>query len=107
MRKEKLAKYMLRAEVIKAMAHPTRLLIIEELSGAEKCVCELTELIGSDISTVSKHLRILKNVGIVSDEKKGQMVYYKLAMPCILKLLSCLESVLEERCRVQSDLLKK
>lgn len=101
-----IGKYKVRAEVIKAMAHPTRLLIIEQLSEKEKCVCELTEIVGSDISTVSKHLRILKNARIVTDEKKGQMVYYSLAMPCILKLLSCLDAVLEERYRLQSDLLK-
>lgn len=107
MKREQLAKYELIADVIKAIAHPTRILIIEELSETSKCVCELTELIGADISTVSKHLKILKNSGIVTDEKKGQMVYYTLSMRCILNLLSCLKSILKERCRVQSGLLKK
>ena len=54
-----------RAKIIKALAHPTRLFIVEELSKNEKCVCELTAGIGADISTVSKHLSVLKKAGIV------------------------------------------
>ena len=84
-----------RAKVIKAMGHPTRLFIIEQLSQQEHCVCELTEMIGADVSTVSKHLSILRNAGIVSDEKRGAMVFYSLRVPCILNFFSCVESVLE------------
>jgi ArsR family transcriptional regulator len=84
-----------RARVLKAMAHPTRLFVIEELSRQERCVCELTEMIGADVSTVSKHLSILRNAGIVSDEKRGSMVFYSLRVPCILNFFSCVESVLE------------
>jgi ArsR family transcriptional regulator len=84
-----------RARVVKAMAHPTRLFVIEELSRQERCVCELTEMIGADVSTVSKHLAILRNAGIVTDEKRGAMVFYSLRVPCILNFFSCVESVLE------------
>ena len=57
-------RYEARVRVVKAMAHPTRMFIVDELSrSGERCVCELTEMIGADISTVSKHLAILKNVG--------------------------------------------
>jgi ArsR family transcriptional regulator len=88
--------YEARARVIKAMAHPSRLLIIDELSRRERCVHELTEMIGADISTVSKHLSVLKNAGIVEDERRGVMVYYRLRVPCILNFFGCVESVLKQ-----------
>ena len=84
--------YEARARVIKAMAHPSRLLIIDELSQGEKCVNELTKLVGADASTVSKHLSVMKNAGVVADEKRGTMVYYSLRVPCILNFFGCVES---------------
>ena len=84
-----------RARVLKAMAHPTRLFIIEELEQGERCVCDLTEQIGADVSTVSKHLLVLKQVGIVQDDKRGNQVFYSLRVPCILNFFDCVESVLE------------
>ena len=84
-----------RADIVKAMAHPTRLFIVETLSKGERCVCELTELIGDDISTVSKHLSVLRGAGIVIDEKRGTQVFYSLRCPCVLNFFSCVESVLK------------
>ena len=71
------AKYEARASVVKALAHPTRLFIVDEIAKGERCVCELTAMIGADISTVSKHLSVLKQAGLVADEKRGLMVYYR------------------------------
>ncbi|MBI2431748.1 MAG: winged helix-turn-helix transcriptional regulator [Candidatus Hydrogenedentes bacterium] len=88
-------KYQARAKVIKALAHPTRLFIVDEISKEERCVCELTALIGADMSTVSKHLSILKDAGIVADEKRGVLVYYRLRVPCVLNLFGCIEGVLK------------
>jgi ArsR family transcriptional regulator len=85
-----------RARIIKAVAHPTRLFVVEELSRQERCVCELTEMIGADISTVSKHLSILKAAGIIQDDKRGAQVFYQLKTPCILNFFKCVESVLLE-----------
>jgi ArsR family transcriptional regulator len=95
-----------RAKIIKALAHPARLYIVDQLSHAEKCVCELTEMIGSDVSTVSKHLAVLKNSGIVSDEKRGTQVFYSLRVPCVLNFFSCVESVISSNARDQLFLLK-
>ena len=89
-----------RAGVMKAMAHPTRLYIVEELARGERCVHELTDMVGADMSTVSKHLSILKSVGIVSDERRGNEVYYNLAMRCVLGFFECIEDVLSEGSRV-------
>ena len=84
-----------RARVVKAMAHPTRLFIIDELSRGERCVCELRDMIEADISTVSKHLSVLKQAGIVEDEKRGLQVWYKLRVPCILNFFGCVEDVIK------------
>jgi len=94
MNKQLLAKYEARADIIKSMAHPTRLMLVDLLSKREHCVCELTAKIGVDISTISKHLSILKNAGIVSDDKRGLMVFYSLKAPCVLNFLGCIEKVL-------------
>jgi ArsR family transcriptional regulator len=92
--------YKLRADVIKALAHPSRLLIVDELSRGERCVCELTELVGADISTVSKHLSVLKKAGIVLNDRRGVQVFYRLRCPCILRFFDCIEAVAEEKDRV-------
>ena len=90
------SQYEARARVIKAMAHASRLRIIDELSRREHCVCELTEMVGADTSTISKHLSVLKNAGIVEDERRGTLVYYRLRVPCILNFFGCVESVLKQ-----------
>lgn len=86
--------YRERARVIKALGHPTRLFIVDELSRGERCVCELRDMIGADISTVSKHLSVLKAAGLVEDDKRGLQVWYRLRVPCILKFFGCVEDVL-------------
>jgi len=86
--------YKLRAIIIKAMAHPSRLMMINALAEGEKCVCELQRLVGSDLSTVSKHLSVMKNAGIVTDRKEGLKVFYRLRVPCILRFFDCVEAVM-------------
>ena len=78
-----------RARIIKAMAHPSRLFILEELSKHERCVNELTDMIGADASTVSKHLSVLKNAGLVTDEKRGNSIYYTLRCHCFIDFFDC------------------
>ena len=101
-----LAKYEACAKIVKALAHPARLLIVDELSqNGERCVCELTEMIGSDMSTVSRHLAQLKQAGVIVDEKRGQMVFYRLRVKCLLKFFDCIESVMQCNVRDQQELL--
>ncbi len=95
-----------RARVIKALAHPSRLFIVEELSRGERCVCELTAMIGADISTVSKHLTILRNAGIVDMDKRGSQVFYTLRVPCILNFFLCVEEVLRANVEKQSTVTR-
>lgn len=98
-------KFQARAGIMKALAHPTRLFIVDELSRGERCVADLTKLIGADMSTVSKHLSLLKSAGIVEDDKRGLQVYYRLRMTCVLGFFDCLESVLNDRARQQTWLV--
>ncbi len=91
------ARYEALAHIVKSLAHPTRLFLVDELSRGERCVCELTAMVGADISTVSKHLTVLKSVGIVDDDKRGLQVFYRLKMPCVLNFFGCCEMVLKTR----------
>jgi DNA-binding transcriptional ArsR family regulator len=106
MDRKKQSRFEARARIIKAMAHPARLMVVEELSRRERCVRELADMVGSDISTVSKHLSVLKNAGIVRDEKRGTSVYYILRTPCVLNFLSCVETVIRSTAEEQLELAK-
>ena len=77
------------AAVFKALGHPSRLLMVRALAEGERCVCELQSLVGSDMSTVSKHLSVLKNAGVVRADKRGNSIYYELVYPCLKDILSC------------------
>jgi ArsR family transcriptional regulator, arsenate/arsenite/antimonite-responsive transcriptional repressor len=94
------------AKVIKAMAHPSRLFIIEELQKGERCVGDLTKMIGADASTVSKHLSVLKNAGLVIDQKRANSIYYTLRCPCIMDFIGCVEDVLSENAREHNNILQ-
>ncbi|MFN5960629.1 MAG: ArsR/SmtB family transcription factor [Verrucomicrobiota bacterium] len=82
-----------RLQTIKALAHPSRLLIIESLHDGEKCVCDLRDLTGSDLSTVSKHLAILRSAGLVASQKRGLRVFYRLRCDCLVPFLNCLDQL--------------
>ena len=79
-----------RAAIFKALGHPARLRIVEELRGGERCVCELVDVSEAGWSTVSRHLSVLKSAGVVEDEKRGLQVFYRLALPCVGTFLDCL-----------------
>lgn len=98
--------YEVRARVFKALAHPTRLWITKRLAEHESCVCNLVEPLGADFSTVSRHLAILREAGIVIDEKRGKQVFYRLRIPCILDFMDCVNHVVENRVREQAGCLK-
>jgi len=103
--KEK-ALFTAKANVLKALAHPTRLWMAEMLSEGERCVCELADKVDADMSTISKHLSVLKQAGIVEDDKRGKQVYYKLKVPCVLNFMHCVEEVIASNAKEQVGLLK-
>ena len=87
-----------RVDILKALSNPTRLYIMEMLLQKEKerCVCELVEELPFAQSTISKHLTILRNTGLVTNRKEGLKIFYKPAHGEIKYLLQSLEN-LEER----------
>lgn len=87
--------YQAKADVLKALAHPTRLWIAERLAAGECCVCEFVDAVEADFSTVSKHLSVLKHAGIVEMEKRGKQVFYRLKVPCVLQFMNCVEEVIK------------
>lgn len=95
-----------RARIMKALAHPSRLFIVERLREREHCVCELTAMIGADISTVSKHLAVLKSAGIVEDERRGVQIFYSLKCPCVVDFFSCAEAILRAEARQRLEIAR-
>ena len=93
------------AEVFKALGHPTRVFIVEKLKSTDYCVCELTEMIGVDMSTVSRHLSILKAAGIVEDRREGTTIYYSLACNCLSQMLGGVENILRKQSASQVAVL--
>lgn len=84
------------AEVFKALGHPARVTIVRRLSEQEHCVCDLVEAVGLGWSTVSRHLSVLKEAGVITDEKRGLQVYYQLALPCVSRFIACLDNPEEQ-----------
>ncbi len=93
--------YQARARIAKALSHPSRLLMLDALAEGEMCVCDLTELVGADQSTVSKHLAVLRQAGIVGDRKEGTMTFYSLKICCLQGFWECVETVLRDNLKEQ------
>ena len=85
------------ARALKALAHPSRLAAVRAVARGERCVCELQRVMGSDLSTVSRHVKLLADAGLVASRREGKWIYCRLAAPCVLKFLECLESGLGRR----------
>lgn len=94
--------YKARAEVMKALANPARLMIVDQLKDGERCMCELQPLFKKDKSTLSRHVAALRKVGIVSERREGVRIYLKLATPCILNIFDCVMGVLRSEARRSS-----
>lgn len=82
------------AELLKALAHPTRLKILELLRAGEVCVCEMIPRLGLEQSNISQHLAILRKQGLVSSYKDGLRVVYRVAHPEVFELLDSAARVL-------------
>jgi DNA-binding transcriptional ArsR family regulator len=96
-----------KAEILKALAHPIRIILVDALSKQDMCVCDLNTLVSVDQSSVSRHLSILKKAGIVSERRDGMRVIHHLDTPCILNAVGCAENVLAERHIRQAELIRK
>lgn len=84
-----------KADIFKALGHPTRLAMVEALARREHCVCELVAMQPGSQATTSKHLEVLLKAGIVSRRRDGVRMMYALALPCVLDAIPCIEAALE------------
>ncbi len=93
------------AEIIKAMAHPLRIAIVEFLKDGPQCVCDIAEFVGSERSNVSRHLSVMVSAGVLEYRKEGLKVIYKLKTPCILDFFSCITACLKQQLKDSEKLL--
>lgn len=93
----KQADFRIQARILKALAHESRLTIVQRLASGPCSVGELVSLIGRDQSTVSKHLAVLKAADLVDSERKYRAVEYSLVTPCVIDFLDCAAKVIRAR----------
>lgn len=91
------SRYIYMAGVMKALAHPTRLFIVEQLNEGERNVSDLTTMVGIDISTISRHLSILRQAGIITVRKYNNQMIYSLLCPCVLDMFRCVVQIRESQ----------
>ena len=77
--------------VFKALGSPARLTLVRTLIAGERCVCDLVQAVGLGWSTTSRHLDILREAGVVSSDKRGQKIFYRLELDCVLHFIECLD----------------
>jgi DNA-binding transcriptional ArsR family regulator len=98
--------YARQAEIVKALAHPVRLAVVDFLKGGEQCVCHIAENVGSGQSNLSKHLSVMSAAGVLSQRKEGLNVYYRLRCPCVHEFVSCVTGVIKEQVKEAGKLAK-
>lgn len=94
-----------RADILKALAHPTRVLILDALSHGDCCVNDLRRLAPTSLPTISRHLDRLKKAGIVTERRAGPKVIHHLACPCMLEAVGCTLGVIQSVKKRQGDSL--
>lgn len=88
------------AQILKALAHPVRLMVVHALKGRERCVCELQPLFAIDPSTLSRHLATLKRAGVVAERRQGVKIMHRLVTPCVLRAFDCTADVIRANRRM-------
>ena len=93
------------AEILKAVAQPVRLAIVDCLKDEERCVCEIVAEVGAGRCNVSRHLALMHRAGVLASRKEGLKVYYRLQCPCVADFLRCTTGVLRDKVRRTQRLL--
>ena len=96
----------LEADFLKALAHPTRLRILEFLRDGEHCVCELTDQLDLVQANVSQHLAVMKRQDIISSRKEGTSMIYSVTYPEVYTLLDGVKEVLKQQASTTAKLLE-
>lgn len=96
----------LQAELCQLMANPKRIAIIEILGNGECSVGELADALDTSISTVSQHLRAMKDKGVVVNRKEAQTVYYHLKNPKLIDSCHMMRNILLEEMKSQGRMAR-
>ena len=81
-----------KADIFQALAHPTRIAILESLGDGELSAGALIEKLGMEQANVSQHLAVLRGKQLVSNRKAGNQVFYTVRDPIIMKVLSLMRT---------------
>lgn len=100
-------KEQIKASILKALAHPTRIKIVEMLREGEKCVCEMLSLLQLEQPNISQHLTILRNHGVVQTEKRGLFIFYQLKNKKLGEILEILEEIILEEIKENQKVIKE
>lgn len=95
-----------RAEILKALAQPTRLKIIDFLRDGERCVCEIFPAIGEEQSNTSRHLNMMLSAGVLSRRKDGLKIYYEIKHSETLEIMDIVTNIVKQEITGWHDLLK-
>ncbi len=95
----------LKADILKALGHPTRISIVEYLRHGERCVCEIFPALRMEQSNVSQHLAVLKKSGVLESRKDGLRVIYRISSPEVLEILDLLQETIVRRARDNAAML--
>lgn len=96
------------AQILKALGDETRLEIVRMLMGRELCVCDILGAFSVSQSTISHHLKILKQAGLLIDSRDGKWIYYSINADIFEAVQEFLQSVIDksvvkERCHICTD----
>ena len=95
-----------RAEILKALSNPVRLVVVDALRRGDLCVGDINRLVRVRQPTLSRHLHLLKKAGIVTERKEGTRVIHHLETPCILKAFDCALEVMKSHAHRRDRVLK-
>jgi DNA-binding transcriptional ArsR family regulator len=95
-----------KAEILKALAQPTRLKILECLRQGERCICEIIPAVHGEQSNISRHISLMQKSHLVSTRKDGVKVMVKVRDPKIFDILDRVSAILKAQMNEQSRLLK-
>ena len=96
----------LKAEILKALAQPTRLKILELLRGRERCICEIVPAINGEQSNISRHISLMQKTHLISTRKDGVRLMVRVRDPRIFDLLDQVGAILKSQINEQSKLMK-
>ncbi|MBF0170661.1 MAG: winged helix-turn-helix transcriptional regulator [Nitrospinae bacterium] len=99
-------KYEAQSRIAKALSHPTRLFLLDQIAEGERCVCELKGLVDADLSTVSRHLTALKEVGLIIDRRRGTQVFYRIGSPHAHDVTQLLADMAKEEAEGRLDSMR-